>query len=85
MIMEIINTVAMLWLMYVCEKCINHLWNMRSFPPGPFPLPVIGNMHSILNQHLHLWVTDMVKQCFAIEHQLWNRAYRNHKCNQSST
>ena len=62
MIMEIINTVVILCLIYICGKYISHLWNIRSFPPGPFPLPVIGNIHSILNQHLHLWATDMAKK-----------------------
>ena len=60
--METINTIFVLCLIYLCGKYIIHLWNIRSFPPGPFPLPVIGNVHSILNQPLHLWAEDMAKK-----------------------
>ena len=62
MLLEVINAIAALCLVCICGKYMFHLWNIRSYPPGPFPLPVIGNIHSTLSQPLHIWAAEMAKR-----------------------
>lgn len=62
MLLEIVKTVAILCLIYVFVRYFKHIWKIRSFPPGPFLLPLIGNVHSILGEPLHLWASEMTKK-----------------------
>lgn len=62
MLLEIINAIVALCLVCICGKYMFHLWNIRSYPPGPFPLPVIGNIHSTLSQPLHIWAAEMAEK-----------------------
>ena len=61
MLIETICTIFVLCLIYIFGKYISHLWSIRNYPPGPFPLPIVGNIHSIFNQTLHLWAIEKAK------------------------
>lgn len=61
MLIEIVCTIFVLCLIYIFGKYISHLWSIRNYPPGPFPLPIVGNIHSIFNQTLHLWAIEKAK------------------------
>uniref|UniRef100_A0A0N4ZM43 Cytochrome P450 n=1 Tax=Parastrongyloides trichosuri TaxID=131310 RepID=A0A0N4ZM43_PARTI len=51
MLLIIITTIIALLVIYFYK-------NVYSFPPGPFPLPLIGNLYSIDIKKLHIWVKE---------------------------
>ena len=36
--------------------------DIRSFPPGPFPFAVVGNIQIVLSQPLRIWVSHIKKR-----------------------
>ena len=47
MFLEIILAVILPLVISVVFNYLKHLWNLQRYPPGPFPLPIIGNLHHI--------------------------------------
>ena len=44
MILEILLAIPGLVLLWVLITYVEHLFNLRKYPKGPFPLPLIGNL-----------------------------------------
>ncbi|KAK5974249.1 hypothetical protein GCK32_013306, partial [Trichostrongylus colubriformis] len=59
---------AVLFLLTICA--IEWMRKVRQYPPGPFPLPVIGNLHHIMMGKLkHRGIVDLMR--------IWQKEYGN--------
>uniref|UniRef100_A0A0N4ZIY1 Cytochrome P450 18a1 (inferred by orthology to a D. melanogaster protein) n=1 Tax=Parastrongyloides trichosuri TaxID=131310 RepID=A0A0N4ZIY1_PARTI len=48
----------------------NFYKNVKSLPPGPMPLPLIGNLYSIDMKKLHFWIFDQ-KKTYGSVYTIW--------------
>lgn len=61
MILEIALIAILAPLLYVLLQYIDHILKLKDYPPGPYPLPVIGNLH-LMSAKPHETFRDMAKK-----------------------
>ena len=61
MLIEIILAIVLPPLIYVFVTYISHVINLKDYPPGPFPLPVIGNLY-LLSAKPYVDLAKLAKQ-----------------------
>ena len=62
MLYKICCTIVFAVFFPVLLKYILHLWKCRNMPPGPIPLPLIGNLHMVSHKPLHLVLTNLCEK-----------------------
>ena len=62
MLYEICCTIIFALFFPVLLKYILHLCKCRNMPPGPIPLPLIGNFHLVSHKPLHLVLTNLCQK-----------------------
>ena len=61
MILEIFWTICLVGFVYIIANYCFQLFKMKGSPPGPFPLPIIGNLH-LLGRRPHLTFKELSKK-----------------------
>ena len=61
MFLQIVTTVMFVAICYVLLKYIIHIATLQRYPSGPFPLPIIGNLHLLTNGRIWECLAEIAK------------------------
>eukprot|EP00794_Sanderia_malayensis_P011969 gene11969-13206_t len=58
MVFAVVAGISVLGLVYVVLHYVTHLWSLCKYPPGPTPMPIIGNVYQ-LGSHPYSMLKDL--------------------------